>query len=256
MPTIVAHELTKRFRLVAIPKQVSLKEMVVRGLIFKGPSRNERTLTAVDNVSFEVEEGASLGIIGRNGSGKTTLMRMIAGFYKPDSGSVQVNGSTALLSLGLGFHPDMTGRENVKLNGLVLGLTPRTIEERFDEIVDFAEMRDFIDYPVRTYSSGMYSRLAFSVAICVDPDILLLDEIMAVGDEAFSAKCLDRIHRFRNAGKSVVLVAHAPEMLKAWCDVALWMERGQVRMFGSTDEVADAYHQDIVEMPADVSLVF
>jgi len=149
----------------------------------------------------------------------------------------------------------MTGRENVQMNGLVLGLSPKQVDARFDEIVDFAEMQDFIDYPVRTYSSGMYGRLAFAVAVCVNPDILLLDEILAVGDVAFSTKCLDRIRRFRQAGKTVVLVTHQPDTLREWCDVALWMDRGRPRMFGATNAVADAYYREVEETPADLSLV-
>jgi ABC-2 type transport system ATP-binding protein/lipopolysaccharide transport system ATP-binding protein len=255
MASIVARGVSKQFRLVSIPKQASLKELIVKGRFFRGAPRDERLLRAVDDVSFTVEDGASLGIIGRNGSGKTTLMRLIAGIYRPNGGTVTINGSAALLTLGLGFHPEMTGRENVKINGLVLGLSPKEVDERFDEIVDFAELHDFIDIPVRTYSSGMAARLMFAVAISINPDILLLDEILAVGDEAFSAKCLDRIRRFRDAGKTVVLVTHSPDTLKEWCDVSLWLERGRTRMFGPTAEVADAYRQDVADVPADLSLV-
>lgn len=252
---IAADAVSKHFRLVTIPKQASLKEMVVKGRLFNPSRREQRLLKAVDNVSFTVDQGASLGIIGRNGSGKTTLMRVIAGIYRTDGGTIKTTGSVALLTLGLGFHPDMTGRENVKINGLVLGLSPAEIDARFDEIVDFAELRDFIDFPVRTYSAGMSARLAFAVAISINPDILLLDEVLAVGDQAFSAKCLDRIRRFREAGKTVVLVTHAPETLKEWCDVSLWLERGRTRMFGPTEAVADAYARDVDDSPADLSLV-
>ena len=255
MAAIVVKDLTKRFALVAIPKHASLKELVVKGRLFAPPAEHRRVITAVDSVSFRVDDGSSIGIVGRNGSGKTTLLRLLAGFYTATSGSIKISGTTALLSLGLGFHPDMTGRENVEINGLVLGLSPRQIRERFDEIVAFAEMEDFIDYPVRTYSAGMYARLSFAIAVSVDSDVLLLDEILAVGDAAFTAKCLERIRRFKDSGKTIVLVTHQAETLREWCDVTLWMEHGRVRMFGPTHEVADAYHRDLVESPAGFSPV-
>ncbi|MHB8144816.1 MAG: ABC transporter ATP-binding protein, partial [Vulcanimicrobiaceae bacterium] len=174
---IVVEGVSKRFRIVTIPKQMTLKEAVVGFRLIRPPAKRERFVNAINNVSFAVAGGTTLGVIGRNGSGKTTLMRLLAGIYIPDSGSIQIPGEIApLLSLGVGFHPDMTGRENVKINGLVLGMSPRQIEGRFDEIVEFSELQEFIDVPVRTYSSGMYMRLAFAVAVSIDPDVLLLDE--------------------------------------------------------------------------------
>jgi len=243
---IVVDNISKRFRLMTIPKQASFKKAIVRFEFLKRKRREERYVDAVRHVSFRVPRGSTLGLIGRNGSGKTTLMRLLAGVYKPDAGSIAIQGDIApLLSLGVGFHPDMTGRENVKINGLVLGLSPKEIEARFDEIVDFAELQDFIDVPIRTYSSGMYMRLAFSIAVSVDPDVLLLDEVLSVGDESFAEKCLTRMRKFKEQGKTIVLVTHEPGTLKTWCDSAIWMDRGALRMHGDAADVVAAYHREL-----------
>jgi lipopolysaccharide transport system ATP-binding protein len=243
---IVVDNVSKRFRLVTIPKQASFKESIIKMDFLRFSRPQERFVDAVRHASFRVPHGSTLGLIGRNGSGKTTMMRLLAGVYKPDAGSIAISGEIApLLSLGVGFHPDMTGRENVKINGLVLGLSPKQIEAKFDEIVDFSELNDFIDVPVRTYSSGMYMRLAFSIAISVDPDVLLLDEILSVGDESFAAKCLNKMRRFKQQGKTIVLVTHDPSTLKTWCDTAVWMDHGAMRMHGGTAEVIDAYHREL-----------
>ena len=243
---IVVDNVSKRFRLVTIPKAASFKETIVKMDFLKRKKREERYVDAVRHVSFSVPRGSTLGLIGRNGSGKTTLMRLLAGVYKPDAGSITIKGEIApLLSLGVGFHPDMTGRENVKINGLVLGLSPKEIEARYDEIVAFSELSEFIDVPVRTYSSGMYMRLAFSIAISVDPDVLLLDEILSVGDESFAEKCLTRMRQFKRQGKTIVLVTHDPSTLTAWCDTAVWMDRGALRMHGPAADVIDAYHREL-----------
>jgi lipopolysaccharide transport system ATP-binding protein len=246
MDAIVVERVSKRFRIVTIPKHATIKEALLK---FQFPGRKtgaERFIKAVDEVSFSVPHGSRLGIVGKNGSGKTTLLRLLAGIYAPDSGLVRVSGSVApLLSLGVGFHPDMTGRENLKINGLVLGLSPRQIESLSDAIIEFAEMRDFIDVPVRAYSSGMYMRLAYAVAASVDPDVLLLDEILSVGDEAFAAKCLARMNEFKERNKTIVLVTHDPTLLLAWCENAIWMDRGSLRMQGPAAQVIDAYHRDL-----------
>jgi len=243
---IVVDNVSKRFRLVTIPKQASFKESIIKMDFLRFSRPQERFVDAVRHASFRVPRGSTLGLIGRNGSGKTTMMRLLAGVYKPDAGSIAISGEIApLLSLGVGFHPDMTGRENVKINGLVLGLSPKQIEAKFDEIVDFSELSDFIDVPVRTYSSGMYMRLAFSIAVSVDPDVLLLDEILSVGDESFAAKCLNKMRRFKQQGKTIVLVTHDPSTLKTWCDSAVWMDRGAMRMHGGTADVVDAYHREL-----------
>jgi len=246
MDAIVVQRASKRFRVIAIPKHATIKEALLE-FQFPGHKRgNEHFIKAVDDVSFSVPHGSRLGIIGKNGSGKTTLLRLLARMYVPDSGSVRVSGEVApLLSLGVGFHPDMTGRENLKINGLVLGLSPRRIESLADEIIDFSELRDFIDVPVRTYSSGMYMRLAYSVAVSVDPDVLLLDEILAVGDEAFAAKCLVRMKDFRERKKTIVLVTHDTETVLAWCESAIWLDRGSVRLQGPAARVVEAYHRDL-----------
>ena len=182
------------------------------------------------DVSFTVPRGAAYGIIGRNGSGKSTALKLVAGITKPTSGSVRVDGRvSALIELGAGFHPEISGRENVYINGIMLGLTKREIQARFDEIVDFAELREFIDAPVKTYSSGMYMRLGFAVAIHVDPDVLLVDEVLAVGDEEFTHKCLDKFAEFRRRGRTVLLVTHSLNLVERFCDETLWLDGGRAR---------------------------
>ncbi len=242
---ISVERVSKRFRLITIARHTTLKETLV-GLQLGWRERSARRyIQAVDDVSFSVPRGSTLGIIGKNGSGKSTLMRLLAGIYTPDKGLVRVAGAVVpLLSLGIGFHAEMTGRENLKIGGLILGLTPREVESKADEIIDFAELREFIDVPVRTYSSGMYVRLAFAVAVSVDPDVLLLDEVLAVGDEAFSAKCLRRIEKFKEQRKTIVLVTHDPELASAFCDTVLWMDRGRLRLHGPAPEVVAAYHAE------------
>ena len=172
--------------------------------------RPDETFTALNDVSLTVPKGRTLGVIGRNGSGKSTLLKLVAGITKPSTGTVKVDGRiSALIELGAGFHPEISGRENVFINGIMLGLTKREVTQRFDEIVEFAEMKEFIDAPVKTYSSGMYMRLGFAVAIHVDPEVLLVDEVLAVGDEGFTHKCLDKFAEFKRRGKTILLVTHS-----------------------------------------------
>lgn len=200
------------------------------------------TFYALRNVSFEVSEGESVGIVGSNGAGKSTLLSIITGLAHPDEGSVQVNGRiAALLELGSGFHPDLTGRENIRMNAALLGFTKKETVDLFDSIVDFSGVAEFIDEPLRTYSSGMVLRLAFSVAVNLDPDILLVDEILAVGDQAFQAKCLERIKMLRHAGKTLLCVSHATNLLTHFCDRAIWLDHGQLVMQGEIHEVIEAY---------------
>jgi len=197
---------------------------------------------ALKNVSFQIKRGESLAVIGPNGAGKSTLLSVVAGLAAPDEGTVEVNGRiAALLELGSGFHGDLTGRENIFLNAAILGLTRKEATRAFDEIVEFSGIGDFIEEPLRTYSSGMMMRLAFSVAINTNPDILIVDEILAVGDHTFQAKCVERIHEFRRAGKTILAVSHAQRMVENLCDRALWLDHGQAVMQGRILEVIDSY---------------
>jgi ABC-type polysaccharide/polyol phosphate transport system ATPase subunit len=206
----------------------------------------DETFPAVTNVSFRVPRGQTLGVIGRNGSGKSTTLKLVAGITKPTSGTVTVNGRiSALIELGAGFHPEISGRENVFINGIMLGLTKREVARRFDEIVEFAEMKEFIDAPVKTYSSGMYMRLGFAVAIHVDPDVLLVDEVLAVGDEGFTHKCLDKFAEFKRRGKTILLVTHSLGMVERFCDDALWMDGGRMKVQGDPKRVVGAYITDV-----------
>ena len=189
--------------------------------------RKPEPLWALRNVSFSLERGQSLAVIGRNGADKSTLLSLVANLCRPTSGSVTVRGTVAaLLELGSGFHPDLTGAENVRLNASLLGLSRRQAEEVFGSIVEFSELGDFMLDPLRTWSSGMIMRLAFSVAIHVDPDILMVDEVLAVGDQHFQAKCLDRILHFWNRGKTLLFVSHFPELVRSLCDKAIWLDQG------------------------------
>jgi ABC-type polysaccharide/polyol phosphate transport system ATPase subunit len=206
----------------------------------------EETFTALNDVTVTVPAGRTLGVIGRNGSGKSTLLKLVAGITKPTTGSVSVNGRiSALIELGAGFHPEISGRENVFINGIMLGLTKREIARRFDEIVEFAELEEFIDAPVKTYSSGMYMRLGFAVAIHVDPDVLLVDEVLAVGDEGFTHKCLDKFAEFKRRGKTILLVTHSLGLVERFCDEAIWIDAGHLKAKGDPRRIVGAYITDV-----------
>jgi ABC-type polysaccharide/polyol phosphate transport system ATPase subunit len=197
---------------------------------------------ALKQVSFQLEKGESLGVIGANGAGKSTLLGLVAGLAEPNEGQVIVSGRiAALLELGSGFHHDLTGRENVYLNASLLGLTRKRTAQIFDQIVDFSGIGDFIEEPIRTYSSGMVMRLAFSVAVHMDPEILIIDEVLAVGDAAFQAKCFEKIFEFRNSGKTLLCVSHAAAVVQQLCDRAIWLDHGKLIMNGNVDEVTAAY---------------
>jgi ABC-type polysaccharide/polyol phosphate transport system ATPase subunit len=199
---------------------------------------------AVKHVSFEVPRGATVGIIGRNGSGKSTLLKIIAGVYTASAGEVSVGGSVApLIELGAGFHHELTGRENILINGLLLGLSKQQIKQREESIIEFAEIGEFIDAPVKQYSSGMYMRLAFAVATEVDPDILLIDEILGVGDAGFQEKCFDRLQQFRGRGKTILFVSHNMASVRRFCDRVLLMVKGELLADGPTDLVISQYEQ-------------
>lgn len=219
----------------------TLKSAILKGSLAGGLGPEE-TFLAVDRLSLAVPAGCAFGVIGRNGSGKSTTLKLIAGITKPTSGRVRISGRiSALIELGAGFHPEISGRENVFVNGVMLGLTKREIARRFDEIVEFAELEAFIDAPVKTYSSGMYMRLGFAVAVHVDPDVLLVDEVLAVGDEAFSLKCLDKFAEYKRRGKTIILVTHGLGMVERFCDEALWIDRGAERALGDPRRVVQAY---------------
>ena len=225
----------------------TFKSAIVRGDLFRSIKADE-LVSAVEDVTLQVEEGTTLGLIGRNGSGKSTLLKLIAGIAKPTAGTVSVRGKiSALIELGAGFHPEISGRENVFINGIMLGLSKKEITAKFDEIVRFAGLEGFIDAPVKTYSSGMFMRLGFSIAINVNPDVLLVDEVLAVGDAAFIPKCLDRIDDFRRRKKTILFVSHDLAMVGKICDTVAWLKDGRLRMLGEPKRVVDAYLQDVAE---------
>ena len=206
----------------------------------------DASVAALKDVSFAIDRGEAFGIVGRNGSGKSTLLKIISGILKPTSGRVAVNGRVAaLIELGAGFHPEITGRENIYINGIMLGLSRREIDARFDKIVDFSGIRDFIDQPVKTYSSGMYVRLGFAVAVHVDPDILLIDEVLSVGDEEFSQKCVAKIQEMKYRGVTLLFVTHQLDQVRNLCDRALWLDHGVVTAIGDPVRVVDDYLQQV-----------
>jgi ABC-type polysaccharide/polyol phosphate transport system ATPase subunit len=204
--------------------------------------KTRRRFWALKAVSFTLEPGESMAVIGRNGAGKSTLLSLVAGLAEPVEGSVIVNGRVAaLLELGSGFHPDLTGAENLQLNASLLGLSRRRTAQLFDTIIDFSGIGDFIDQPLRTYSSGMVVRLAFSVAAHVDPNVLIVDEVLAVGDLGFQAKCFEKISELKRAGKTLLFVSHSILLVRQLCERALWLDHGEVMMDGPADEVIKAY---------------
>jgi ABC-2 type transport system ATP-binding protein len=230
-PAITVDGVSKRFRLYH-ERATSLKERVIRFRV------RADELWALRDVSEDIEEGTTLGLIGPNGSGKTTLLKIMAGILRPTSGTITTRGRiAALLALGAGFHPELTGRENVYLNAAILGLSKHEIERVFDDIVAFAELEEFIDNQVKFYSSGMYVRLGFAVAVHVDPAILLVDEVLAVGDIAFQLKCLERVEAFQREGRTIVFVSHSPEQVARVCDRCLLLSKGEVAARGEPHEV-------------------
>ena len=236
MHAIEIQNLTKSFRIYA-DQGHSLKEKMLSG---KRRKYEERTV--LNGISLTVEQGEAIGLVGKNGCGKSTLLKLMSRILYPEGGSVRLNGRvSSLIELGAGFHPDMTGRENIFTNASIFGLTHKEIEEQLDEIIAFSELEEFIDNPVRTYSSGMYMRLAFSVAIHVGADILLIDEILAVGDAAFQAKCFERLMEIKATGTTIVIVSHSMAQLERICDRTVWIDNGKIRMEGAPNEVHPAY---------------
>lgn len=203
---------------------------------------------AVRDVSFAVEEGQSIGLVGHNGAGKSTILKLMTRVLEPTSGRVTTKGRiAALLELGSGFHPELSGRENVFLYGSLMGFGRKEMQRKLPEIIEFSEIGPFLDTEVKHYSSGMYTRLAFAVATAVDPDILITDEVLAVGDETFQRKCIDRIYGFRRAGKTIVFVSHALDVVRSLCDVAVWIDHGEMKAYGEAGKVVDAYLADVNE---------
>jgi ABC-type polysaccharide/polyol phosphate transport system ATPase subunit len=240
-PAIELTDVSKIYRRYGGRQFATLKSALLQRSILNDLQPSE-TFPALKNVSFRVAKGSTFGVMGRNGSGKSTALKLVAGITKPTNGTVRVDGRiSALIELGAGFHPEISGRENVFINGIMLGLSKRDIQARFDEIVDFAELRDFIDAPVKTYSSGMYMRLGFAVAINVDPDVLLVDEVLAVGDEGFTHKCLDKFGEFRRRGKTILLVTHSLNLIERFCDEAIWLDAGEKQADGDPKRVIGAY---------------
>ena len=238
---IRAEHLEKRYRL-RTGRAPTLKELVLRQIA------HAEVVHALRDVSFSVDRGQCFGVVGANGSGKSTLLKLIAGTAKPTSGTIEVEGRiSALLELGAGFHPDFTGRENAYLNGSLLGLSRRETEAAMPAIESFAQLGQFFDAPIRTYSSGMAARLGFAVAVHVDPDVLLVDEVLAVGDEYFQNKCYAKIAEFRGAGKTIVLVSHDIGLIQRLCDRAIWLDGGRVAASGTVRDVATAYHLEVGE---------
>lgn len=241
--SVSIQDVSKSFKRATLAKQSygTLKSSLLQKILRKS-SKEQNVIRALDSLSLEIPRGSALGIIGRNGSGKSTLLKLISGIYHPDTGSVKVNGRiSALIELGAGFHPDFSGRENVYLGGIMYGLSRKQIDERFRDIVRYAELEDFIDDPVRTYSSGMYMRLGFSLAIHTDPDILLVDEVLAVGDAAFIHRCEETISEFKRRGKTLIFVTHDLRSVEKWCDEAIWLAKGVVKAKGGPRQVIDAY---------------
>lgn len=248
-------QVSKQYRLgltrTSLPTIVS---KTIRRLFPNGNSdlvSERRFIWALRDISFDLSSGQSLALIGPNGAGKTTILKLLAKITRPTMGDIAINGRlSALIELGAGFHPDLTGRENVYLNGIILGLSRREIDKRFEEIVAFSELDQFIDTPVKRYSSGMSVRLGFSVAACIEPDILLVDEVLAVGDATFRKKCTDRIKDMLKKGTSIIFVSHNLWLVQAVCDSAIYIEKGQVKHRGVTAEVIDVYNRDIHERRA------
>jgi ABC-type polysaccharide/polyol phosphate transport system ATPase subunit len=246
-PAIELRNVSKIYRRYGGKQFSTLKSALLQRSILRDLKPRE-TFPALTDVSFTVQKGSTYGVMGRNGSGKSTALKLVAGITKPTSGSVRVEGRiSALIELGAGFHPEISGRENVFINGIMLGLTKREIQERFDEIVDFAELREFIDAPVKTYSSGMYMRLGFAVAINVNPDVLLVDEVLAVGDEGFTHKCLDKFAEFKRSNKTILLVTHSLNLIERFCDDALWLDEGRAMAHGDPKRVVGAYLTKVEE---------
>lgn len=245
IPAVVVDNVSLKFRLYK-ERNDSLKTALMRGR-----RSTHEDFWALRGVSFEVPQGSTFGLIGRNGAGKSTLLKVLAKILYPDTGSIKVNGRMAsMLELGSGFHPELSGRENVFLNASILGMSRKDTTKKFDEIVEFSGVGKFIDQPVKSYSSGMYVRLGFSVAINVEPDILVVDEILAVGDAGFKSKSRRKFQEFKKAGKTVIMVSHSAGNIREMCDTVAWIDHGQVREIGNATTVMDNYEEWIAKEPS------
>ena len=236
-PVVIdVRDVKKKFT-IYFDKGATLKERI----LFRDRRRHEEHWV-LNGISFQVRKGEAVGLIGQNGSGKSTTLKMLTKILYPDAGTITMKGRvSSLLELGAGFHPDLSGRENIYTNASIFGLSRREIERRLDSIIDFSELREYIDNPVRTYSSGMYMRLAFAVAINVDADILLIDEILAVGDAAFQEKCFDKLRQIKQKGTTIVIVSHSLPQIEEFCERSLWLDGGLIRMEGKPEEVHPQY---------------
>lgn len=245
-PAVLVESVTKLYRRYGRKRSVgTLKSALLSGAGARALSPDE-AVSALREVSFSVEAGETVGVVGANGSGKSTLLKLLCGIVRPTAGAVHVRGRlAALLELGAGFHPEISGRENIEINGLLLGLTKREIARRFDEIVAFAEIEEFLDAPVKTYSSGMAVRLGFSIAAYSDPEVLLIDEVLAVGDEAFSKRCLEKFAEFERAGKTLLFVSHDLALVTERCRRALWLDRGRLAADGPSGETVTLYRESV-----------
>jgi lipopolysaccharide transport system ATP-binding protein len=240
---IILEHINKSFRRLVVSGHTTLKDAMIKGRIFQ-MGRSAGYVEALKDISFSVPEAMVLGVIGPNGAGKSTLLRILAGIYRPTSGKLTTRGRiSALLSLGLGFHPEFSGRENILISGLAMGLTRKHIADISEDIIGFAELEKFIDAPMRTYSSGMYMRLAFSVAVNINPDILLVDEVLSVGDASFAQKSRARMEEFKSRGKTIVLATHDLATVENWCQQALFLKEGQIYAFGQPKEVVAKYQE-------------
>ena len=242
-PVVIrATNVSKRF---VIRKDKSLKERLVN---FGRSNKHKDDFWALQDIDLDIAAGSTIGLVGANGSGKSTLLKVIGGIIQPNSGSVERRGRlAALLELGAGFHPDLTGRENVFLNGAILGLSRKQTEAYFDSIVEFSEIEEFIDTQVKFYSSGMYVRLAFSIAVHVDPDVLLVDEVLAVGDEPFQKKCMDKIREFQSEGRTIVLVSHSSSQIKELCDRVVVLSKGRAIFDGNAADGIEALRESFIQ---------
>jgi len=219
-------------------KATTLKDLLsYRDKREKSPSKQ-----VLDDISFSVKKGEALGIIGKNGSGKSTTLKLLSKILRPESGTIEIDGKVAcLIELGAGFHPDMTGRENIYINASIFGLDTKSVNRKIDEIIEFSGISEYIDQRVRNYSSGMYMRLAFSIATSVEADVLLIDEILAVGDIEFQKKCFDRLMQFKKNGGTIILVTQSPDQAKGFCDRVMWIDNGHIREYGEAEKVCDDY---------------